>query len=53
MFSKCMLRHNVVRDFVSSIVLVFCTGRFVVVPLNMTYLHILQHYLFEHQFILA
>jgi len=31
----------------------FCTGHFVMVPLNMTYLHCLQHSLFEHlQFIL-
>ena len=28
----------------------FCTGRFVMVPLNMTYLHCLQHSLFEHLF---
>jgi len=26
----------------------FCTGHFVMVPLNMTYLHCLQHSLFEH-----
>ena len=28
----------------------FCTGHFVLVPLNMTYLHCLQHSLFEHLF---
>ena len=29
----------------------FCTGHFVMVPLNLTYLHCLQHSLFEHLFI--
>jgi len=28
----------------------FCTGHFVMVPLNTTYLHCLQHSLFEHLF---
>ena len=28
----------------------FCTGHFVMVPLNMTYQHCLQHSLFEHLF---
>jgi len=28
----------------------FCTGHFVMVPLNSTYLHCLQHPLFEHLF---
>jgi len=28
----------------------FCTGHFVMVPLNLTYLHCLQHSLFEHLF---
>ena len=28
----------------------FCTGHFVMMPLNMTYLHCLQHSLFEHLF---
>ena len=28
----------------------FCTGQFVMVPLNMTCLHCLQHSLFEHLF---
>ena len=28
----------------------FCTGHFVMVPLNMTYLHCLKHSLFEHLF---
>jgi len=50
MFSKCLLRHNVVRVFVSSLVLVYVRAIFVIVPLNMTYLHCLQHSLFEHLF---
>jgi len=29
---------------------IFCTGHFVMVPLNMTHLHCLQHSLFEHLF---
>jgi len=28
----------------------FCTGHFVMVPFNLTYLHCLQHSLFEHIF---
>ena len=28
----------------------FCSGPFVMVPLNLTYLHCVQHYLFEHLF---
>ena len=28
----------------------FCTGHFVMVPLNLTYLHCLQHSAFEHLF---
>ena len=28
----------------------FCTGHFVMVPLNVTYLHCLQHSFFEHLF---
>ena len=28
----------------------FCTGHFVMVPLNMTYLHCLQHSFFEYLF---
>ena len=47
-FSKCLLRHDV-RVFVVPCVS-FCTGHFVMVPLNMTYLHCLQHSLFEHLF---
>ena len=49
MFSKCLLRHDVVRVFVSFLVLVFVRA-IVMVPLNMTYLHCLQHSLFEHLF---
>ena len=28
----------------------FCSGRFVMMPINLTYLHCLQHSLFEHLF---
>ena len=28
----------------------FCTGHFVMVPLNLTCLHCLQHFIFEHLF---
>ena len=49
-FSKCLLRHDVVRVFVSFCVLIFFTRHFVMVPLNLTYLHCLQHSLFEHHF---
>ena len=44
-----MLRHGVVRVFVSFCVS-FCAGHFVMVPLNLTYLHCLQHSFFEHLF---
>ena len=44
-----MLRHDVVRVFVALCV-IFCTGHFVMVPLNLTNLHCLQHSLFEHLF---
>jgi len=43
------LRHDVVKVFVVPCAS-FCTGHFVMVPLNMTYLHCLQHSLFEHLF---
>jgi len=46
-FSKCLLRHGVLRVFVSICVLVLVRA-FVMVPLNMTYLHCLQHSFFEH-----
>jgi len=36
--------------FVLFCVFVFCTGRFVMVPLNLTCLHCLQHSFFEHHF---
>jgi len=45
MFPKCLLRYDVVRVFVSSLVLVFVRA-----ILNMAYLHCLQHSLFEHLF---
>ena len=48
--SKCMLRHDVVRIFCVFPYVSFCTGHFVMVPLNMTYLHCLQHSLFEPLF---
>jgi len=43
----CLLRHDVVRVFCAVPCVSFCTGHFVMVPLNMTYLHYLQHSLFE------
>jgi len=42
--------HAYVQSFVSFCVLVFCTGHSVMVPLNFTYLHCLQHSLLEHLF---
>jgi len=43
-----MLRHDVVRVFVSFCVCVsFCTGHFVMVPLNLTYLQYLQQSLLK------
>jgi len=48
-FSKCLLRHDVVRVFVVLCVS-FCTGHFVIVTLNLAYLHCLQHSLFKHLF---
>jgi len=47
-FSKCLLRHDVVRVLCRSVR--FCTGHVVMVSLNLTYLHCLQHSLFEHIF---
>jgi len=44
--SKCLLRHGVLRVFVSFCV--FLSGHVVMVPSNYTYLHCLQHSLFEH-----
>ena len=49
MFSKCLLRHDVVRVFIVPCAS-FCTGHFVMGPLNITNLHCLQHSLFEHLF---
>ena len=40
--SKCLLRQGVLRVFVS-LCACFCTYHFVMVPLNLTYLHCLQH----------
>ena len=47
--SKCLLRHDNVSFCVVPCVS-FCTGHFVMVPLNITNLHCLQHSLFEHLF---
>ena len=47
--SKCLLCHDVVRVLCRSLCQ-FCTGHFVMVPLNMTYLHCLKYSLFEHLF---
>ena len=53
-FSKCLLPHGVLCVFVSFCVLVFVraifTRHFVMVSLNLTYLHCLQLYFFEHLF---
>jgi len=49
-FSKCLLRHEVLSFFCVVLFVSFCTGHFVMVPLNLTYLHCLQHSLFEHLF---
>ena len=48
-FSKCMLRHGVVRVLVICVLCVgFCTGHFVLVPLKLAYLQCLQLSFFEH-----
>ena len=48
-FSECLLRICVLR--VSVLFCVFlCTGRFVMVPLNLTCIQWLQHSFFEHLF---
>ena len=46
-YSECMLRLGVLRVLCCSVYL-FCTSHFVMVPLNLTYLHCLQHSFFEH-----
>jgi len=46
--SFCLLRHDVVRVLV--FLCVSFKGHFVMVPLNLTYLHCLQHSLYEHLF---
>ena len=45
-----MLRLGVLRVFCVVLCVGFCTDHFVMVPLNLTYLHCLQHYFFEHLF---
>ena len=49
-FSKCLLRHDVLRVFCVGLCVGFCTGHIVMVLLNLTYLHCLQHSFFEHFF---
>jgi len=44
------LGHDVVMCFGVFLCVSFCTGHFGMVPLNLTYLHCLQHSLFEHLF---
>jgi len=48
-FSKCLLRHGVVR-VLCRLRVSLCMGDFVMVPLNLIYLHCFQHSLFEHLF---
>jgi len=47
--SKCLLNIGVLGVFVLFCCL-FCTGHFVIIPLNMACLHCLQHCFFEHLF---
>ena len=47
---KCLLRNGVVRVFCVVLCVSFCTGHFVMVPLNLTYIHCLQHSFFEYLF---
>jgi len=49
-FSKCLLRHDVLRVFCVVLCVGLCTRHFFMVPLNLTYLHCLQHSFFEHLF---
>ena len=42
--------QNVLYVFLCVLCVSFCTGRFVMVPLLLTYLHCLQHSFFEHLF---
>ena len=44
------LCYGLNNNFTKMIYVFLCTGHFVMVPLNMTYLHCLQHSLFEHFF---
>jgi len=46
-FSKCLLRLGVLRVFVLFCALVSVGA---ILPLNLKYLHCLQHYFFEHLF---
>jgi len=48
--SKCLLRLGVLRVFVLFCVFVFYMGHCVMVPLNLTYLHCLRQFSFEHFF---
>jgi len=47
-YSECLLRLGVLRVFVLFCVFVFCTGRFVMEPFNLTCLYCLHHSIFEH-----
>jgi len=47
-FSECLLRLGVLRVLCCSVCVFLCTGHFVMVPLNLTSLHCLQHSFFEH-----
>jgi len=47
---KCIMYQNIFGFFCVVLCVSFCTGQFVMVPLNLTYLHCLQRSLFEHLF---
>ena len=46
----CHISPVQISGVVLTVDIIACTGHFVMVPLNMTYLHCLQHSLFEHLF---
>jgi len=47
-FMSCLLRLDVCVFFVPFLCVCLCTGHFVMVPLNMTCLHCVQHSFCEH-----
>jgi len=49
-FSECLLPLGVLLVFCAVLCVCFCTSHFEMVPLNMTYLHCLQHSSCEHLF---